>query len=631
MTDRQKKMLARIIVSAIFFILGLIFPYAQLKIAIFLIAYLIAGYDIIIKAAKNIAHLQIFDENFLMLIASAGAFFLKEYPEAVAIALFYQIGELFQSYAVGKSRKSIRDLMKIKPDLAHIEINGGVLTLDPQAVELGDTIIIHPGEKIPVDGIVTQGTALIDTTAMTGESVPQAAEVGSRVTSGCICTNGMIKIKSTSEFAQSTVSKVLKLVTEASEKKTKYENFITKFSKYYTPVVVTAAAIMGILIPLFFPVDTAVWVKKALVFLVVSCPCALIISVPLSFFGGIGSASKNGILIKGSHYIEALSKAGVAVFDKTGTITKGEYSVAKICPKSSEISTDELLKTAAIAEMHSSHPVAVSLRKACGSLSDAPEISDCKEIAGKGVTVKINDDSVSVGNERLMTEINADFDKVNDYGTVIHVAKNKKYMGYILITDQIKGNAREAVRFLKEEGVTKTAMLSGDKKEIVEYVGNSVGIDEIHSELLPQDKVKYVEKLKNETKKGASLLFVGDGINDAPSLAFADVGIAMGAIGSDAAIEAADVVIMDDNPEKISEAIALSKSTMKIAYENIAFSLGVKFFFLITGALGLSGLWGAVFADVGVTIIAILNAFRTMKKPEEKKEIEDIGALLGRK
>ena len=621
MKKKQKKMLFRIIISALLLIAAVLMPEVcgVYKLLTFVASFLVAGYDIILKALRNIAHMQIFDENFLMLIASLGAFFIGEYPEAAAVALLYQVGELFQSYAVDKSRRSIKNLMNIKPDYANIEADGKMIKVDPESVKKDDIIVINAGERVPLDGIVTEGEAAIDTSAMTGESKPVSVKIGSSVTSGCICLNGMLKVKVKNEFSQSTVSKVLKLVEEAGSRKSKSENFITKFSKYYTPAVVICAAILGIVIPLCFPVpNKREWVERALIFLVVSCPCALIISVPLSFFSGIGASSKRGILVKGSQYIEALSKADTVIFDKTGTLTEGKYAVSEIITENYD--ENEVLRLAAMAEFHSNHPVAQALKKASGEERLTSEIKNFKELSGMGITADIDGKSIAVGNAKLFSYLNIPLPSHDSVGTDVNVSENGKYIGSIIIEDKLKPDAPRAVSLLKESGVRKTVLLTGDKKETGERVGKAVGADEIHCGLLPQDKVKYVSKLKNDVPKGRKLLFVGDGINDAPSLAYADVGVAMGAIGSDAAIEAADVVIMDDDLKSLSKAIKISKKTILIANENIAFALGVKFFFLITGALGITNLWGAVFADVGVAMIAVLNAFRAMKYNPQSKE-----------
>ena len=579
---------------------------------IFVISYLIVGFEILKKAIRNIVRGKVFDENFLMSVATIGAFAIGEYPEAVAVMLFYQIGELFQSYAVDKSRKSIASLMDIRPDYANVYREGNIETVNPEEVKIGETIVIKPGEKIPLDGKIIEGKTTLDTKALTGESLPREVSEGDEVLSGCINLNGMIKIEVTKEFGESTVSKILDLVENASSKKSKSENFITKFAKYYTPTVVIIALILAILPPLVIQGATfSDWIYRALSFLVVSCPCALVISIPLSFFGGIGGASKKGILIKGSNYLEALSNTEIAVFDKTGTLTKGVFEVQEVKPV--DISNEELLKIAAYAENYSNHPISKSIKQAYNKTIDEKEIINSEELSGLGIVAKIGEKNVLVGNEKLMQEKQIEFEKCNKIGTIIYIAINGKYTGYILIADKIKEDAKQTIEELKKNDIKQTIMLTGDKKEVGESVAKEVGIDKVYTELLPTDKVQKVEELlKTKSPKG-KLVFVGDGINDAPVLTLADIGIAMGGLGADSAIEAADIVIMTDEPSKIIKAIKLSKKTMRIVKENIVFAIFIKILVLVLTAFGLSTMWEAVFADVGVSIIAIINALRVLK------------------
>ena len=610
----MKKKTIKIVIALILFIFAMVVKFENELInkGIFIISYIIVGFEILRKAVRNIFRGKVFDENFLMSVATIGAFAIGEFPEAVAVMLFYQIGELFQSYAVDKSRKSIASLMDIRPDYANIYRDEKIEKVNPEEVKIGDTIIVKPGEKIPLDGTIIEGTTTLDTKALTGESLPREAKEGDQVLSGCINLNGVIKIKVEKEYGESTVSKILDLVENASSKKSKSENFITKFAKYYTPIVVIIALILAIIPPLVISGATfSDWIYRALSFLVVSCPCALVISIPLSFFGGIGGASKMGVLIKGSNYLEALSNTEIAVFDKTGTLTKGVFEVQKIEPVG--ISKEELLKISAYAENYSNHPISKSIKQAYNKKIDEKQISNYEEISGLGISAKINNEEVFVGNEKLMQKENIEYEKCKDIGTILYVAINKKYVGYILIADEIKKDSKQTIEELKKNGIKQTVMLTGDKKEVGESVAKEIGIDKVYTELLPTDKVQKVEELlKTKTAKG-KLAFVGDGINDAPVLALADIGIAMGGLGADSAIEAADVVIMTDEPSKIIKSIKLSKKTMKIVKENIIFAIAIKILVLILAALGISTMWEAVFADVGVSIIAIINALRALK------------------
>lgn len=611
MTNKQKKMLIRIVVSGALFIAALLIPSSGwLRAALFLVPYGIIGWDVLWKAIRNISHGQIFDENFLMAIATVGALFLGDYAEAVAVMLFYQVGELFQSYAVGRSRKSIAKLMDIRPDYANIEKDGSLIQIDPEEVAIGDTIVVKPGEKIPLDGIVLQGISTLDTAALTGESLPRQVASGQDVISGCINLSGLLKIQVTQVFGESTVSKILDLVENSSSKKAKAENFITKFARYYTPVVVIGAGLLAIIPPLFLG-DWHKWITQALTFLVISCPCALVISVPLSFFGGIGGASKKGILIKGGNYLEALSKAGIVVFDKTGTLTQGTFQVTAVHPE--QISEEELLELAALAESFSDHPISRSLRDAYQRDLDKSRVSDIEEIPGHGVCAKVDGKTIYAGNGRLMDKAGVPWHECHKVGTIVHISMENTYLGHVVISDIIKPGAKEAINALKLEGIRKTVMLTGDINAVGKSVAAHVGVDEVYTELLPAQKVTQAERLLLEKHDREQLVFVGDGINDAPVLSRADIGIAMGALGSAAAIEAADIVLMDDKPEKIVTAIRISKKTMTIVHQNIVFALGVKGIVLILGALGMANMWAAVFADVGVSVLAILNATRALR------------------
>ena len=609
----MKKRAIKIIISLILFIFAMVIKFENeiINNIIFVISYLIVGFEILKKAIRNILRGKVFDENFLMSVATIGAFAIGEYPEAVAVMLFYQIGELFQSYAVDKSRKSIASLMDIRPDYANVYREGNIETVNPEEVKIGETIVIKPGEKIPLDGKIIEGKTTLDIKALTGESLPREVSEGDEVLSGCINLNGMIKIEVTKEFGESTVSKILDLVENASSKKSKSENFITKFAKYYTPAVVIIALILAIVPPLVIQGATfSDWIYRALSFLVVSCPCALVISIPLSFFGGIGGASKRGILIKGSNYLEALSNTEIAVFDKTGTLTKGVFEVQEVKPV--DISNEELLKISAYAENYSNHPISKSIKQAYNKPIDENEIINSEELSGLGIVAKIGEKNVLVGNEKLMQEKQIEFEKCNKIGTILYIAIDGKYAGYILIADKIKDDTKQTIEELKKNDIKQTIMLTGDKKEVGESVAKEVGIDKVYTELLPTDKVQKVEELlKTKSPKG-KLAFVGDGINDAPVLTLADIGIAMGGLGADSAIEAADIVIMTDEPSKIIKAIKLSKKTMRIVKENIVFAIFIKILVLVLTAFGLSTMWEAVFADVGVSIIAIINALRVL-------------------
>ncbi len=610
----MKKKAIKIIVAFILFLIALIINFNNELInnIIYIIAYIIVGLEIIKKAIRNITRGKIFDENFLMTIATIGAFAIGEFPEAVAVMLFYQVGELFQNYAVDKSRKSISNLMNIRPDFANVEKNGEIKKVEPDEVKLGDTIIVKPGEKIPLDGYVLEGSSNIDTKALTGEALPQEVTEGKEVLSGSINLNGTLKIKVTKEYGESTVSKILELVENASSKKSKSENFITKFARYYTPIVVIIAVILAIIPPLIVPNATfSDWIYRALSFLVVSCPCALVISIPLSFFGGIGGASKIGILIKGSNYLEQLSDTETIVFDKTGTLTEGVFEVQKV--NAIGISEEELLKIVAYAENYSNHPISLSVKKAYGKDIDEMQITENKELAGFGVNSKIEGREVLVGNEKLMEENKIEYNKTEEVGTILHVAIERKYVGYILISDKIKKDSIQTIKNLKKNHIKQIVMLTGDRKEVGEKVAKEIGIDKVYTNLLPDEKVTKVESLLKEKGEKGKLAFVGDGINDAPTLALADIGIAMGGLGSDAAIEAADIVLMTDEPSKIVDAIHLSKRTMRIVKENIIFAITIKIMVLILSAFGLSTMWEAVFADVGVSVIAIINALRVLR------------------
>ncbi len=609
----MKKEVIKVVIALILFLISLIIPFenAWINIGIYIISYLIVGLDVLIEAIKNIFKGEVFDENFLMTIATIGAFAIGEYPEAVAVMLFYQVGELFQSYAVDKSRKSIASLMDIRPDSANVKNNGEVLKVDPDEVKIGDIILVKPGEKVPLDGIIVDGNSMLDTSALTGESVPKEVKVGDKVLSGSINQNGLIEIKVTKSFGESTVSKILDLVENASSKKSKSENFISKFAKYYTPIVVVIAVLLAIIPPIIFKETKFIeWLYRALTFLVVSCPCALVISIPLGFFGGIGKASKLGVLVKGSNYLEALSKTEVVVFDKTGTLTEGVFEVQKV--NSIDITKEDLIRYAAYAESFSNHPIANSLKKAYGKDIDNKKISETHELSGLGVNAVVDGKEIFVGNEKLMQEENIEYIKCNEIGTILYVAINNQFKGSIIISDKIKADAKKAIEKLKKNNVKKIVMLTGDKKAVGESVAKELGLDEVYTELLPNNKVEKVEELMKSKSKKGKLAFVGDGINDAPVLAISDIGIAMGGLGSDAAIEAADVVLMTDEPSKVVDAIKISKKTLKIVKQNIIFAIVVKILVLILSAIGLSNMWQAVFADVGVSVLAILNALRVL-------------------
>ena len=618
MNKKQKKVFIRIIVAAVLMVVLSLLPIdGWLKFVLFMIPYLVIGHDILLKAWKGILNRQVFDENFLMAVATIGAILLGDYKEGVAVMLFYQIGELFQSYAVGKSRRNISELMDIRPDYANIEKEDGTLEqVDPDEVEIGSVIVVQPGEKVPIDGVIEEGRTSLNTSALTGESLPREAGVGDEVISGCINMSGVLKIRTTKEFGESTVSKILDMVENASSKKSRSENFISKFAKYYTPAVCYGALALAVLPPLVrllflgMTPEWGDWVMRALTFLVISCPCALVISIPLSFFAGIGGASNAGVLVKGSNYLETLSETKYVVFDKTGTMTQGVFEVSGV--HHSSMDTEKLLEYAALAECHSSHPISKSLKKAYGKPLDPSRVTDVEEISGNGVTAKVDGVRVAAGNSKLMEKLGVDCMECHSVGTVVHMAVDGKYAGHILISDQIKPHAKEAIAALKKCGVKKTIMLTGDRREAARQVAEELGIDEVHSELLPGDKVAQVEKLLDEKGEKEKLAFVGDGINDAPVLSRADIGIAMGALGSDAAIEAADIVLMDDDPLKISKAIRISRKCLRIVYENIYFAIGVKVVCLILGALGIANMWAAIFADVGVMIIAVLNAIRAL-------------------
>ena len=618
MNKKQKKVFTRIIIAAVLMVVLSLLPIdGWLKFVLFMIPYLVIGHDILLKAWKGILNRQVFDENFLMAVATIGAILLGDYKEGVAVMLFYQIGELFQSYAVGKSRRNISELMDIRPDYANIEKEDGTLEqVDPDEVGIGSVIVVQPGEKVPIDGVIEEGRTSLNTSALTGESLPREAGVGDEVISGCINMSGVLKIRTTKEFGESTVSKILDMVENASSKKSRSENFISKFAKYYTPAVCYGALALAILPPLVrllflgMTPEWGDWVMRALTFLVISCPCALVISIPLSFFAGIGGASNAGVLVKGSNYLETLSETKYVVFDKTGTMTQGVFEVSGV--HHSSMDTEKLLEYAALAECHSSHPISKSLKKAYGKPLDPSRVTDVEEISGNGVIAKVDGVSVAAGNSKLMEKLSVDCMECHSVGTVVHMAVNGQYAGHILISDQIKPHAKEAIAALKKCGVKKTIMLTGDRREAARQVAEELGIDEVHSELLPGDKVAQVEKLLDEKGEKEKLAFVGDGINDAPVLSRADIGIAMGALGSDAAIEAADIVLMDDDPLKISKAIRISRKCLRIVYENIYFAIGVKVVCLILGALGIANMWAAIFADVGVMIIAVLNAIRAL-------------------
>ena len=617
MNKKQKKVLIRIIAAAALMILFSLLPVeGYVRFAFFMIPYLIISYDILRKAGKGILNRQVFDENFLMAVATIGAIALGDYKEGVAVMLFYQIGELFQSYAVGRSRRNISELMDIRPDYANIEQDGGLTQVDPDEVEIGSIIVVQPGEKIPIDGIIAEGSSTLNTSALTGESLPRDAACGDEVISGCINMTGLLKIRTTKEFGESTVSKILDLVENSSSKKSKSENFISKFARYYTPAVCYGALALAVLPPLVRILFLGMspqwgdWIYRALTFLVISCPCALVISIPLSFFAGIGGASNQGILVKGSNYLETLSQTKYVVFDKTGTMTKGVFEVSGI--HHSQMEDAKLLEYAAYAECSSSHPISKSLQKAYGKPIDRSRVTDIEEISGNGVMAKVDGILVAAGNAKLMKKLGISYQDCHQVGTVVHMAIDGKYAGHILISDILKPHAKEAIRELKKAGVTKTVMLTGDAKNVAEQVASELGIEEVYSELLPADKVTKVEELLEKKSAKEKLAFVGDGINDAPVLSRADIGIAMGALGSDAAIEAADIVLMDDDPLKIAKAIKISRKCLRIVYENIYFAIGIKVLCLVLGALGIANMWAAIFADVGVMVIAVLNAIRTL-------------------
>lgn len=633
MTRKQKKMLIRIIVSAALLLLcKVIFKLVELpdayspyiKFVAYMIPYFVIGWDILKKAFKGILNKQVFDENFLMAVATVGAIGVAiadntkgDYTEAIAVMLFYQIGELFQSYAVGKSRRNISDLMDIRPDYANVERDGKIETVDPDEVEIGSIIVVSAGEKIPIDGVIVEGTTSLDTAALTGESVPRNAKSGDEVISGCINLSGTVKIRTTKVFGESTVSKILDLVENSSSKKSKSEKFISKFARYYTPIVCYSALALAIIPPvgrLIAGYDAlwSQWIYRALTFLVISCPCALVISIPLSFFAGIGGASKEGVLVKGSNYLETLSKTNCVVFDKTGTMTKGVFEVSEICPQG-DVSNDKLLEYAAFAECYSTHPISKSLQKAYAKDIDKNTVTDVEEISGHGLTAKVNGVSVAAGNAKLMKKLGLEYSDCDKTGTVVHVAVDGKYAGYILISDTLKPTSVEAIAALKKMGIEKTVILTGDSDKVAQAVAAQLGVDEVHSELLPADKVKQVESLLAQEGEKKKLAFVGDGINDAPVLSRADIGIAMGGLGSDAAIEAADIVLMDDDPLKISKAIKISKKCLRIVNQNIYFAIGIKVLCLLLGAVGIANMWVAIFADVGVMVIAVLNAIRALR------------------
>lgn len=622
MNKKQKKMLVRIIISLILVVVFSGLPIDEhqkfgtyLKFGLFMIPYLIIGHDILKKALKGIRNKQVFDENFLMAVATIGAILLGDYTEGTAVMLFYQIGELFQSYAVGKSRRNISELMDIRPDYANVEQDGKLEQVDPDEVEIGTIIVVQPGEKVPIDGVITEGTSTLNTSALTGESLPRNAKVGDEVISGCINMTGLLKIRTTKEFGESTVSKILELVENSSSRKSKSENFISKFAKYYTPAVCYGALALAIIPPIVLlimgkPAMWGDWIYRALTFLVISCPCALVISIPLSFFAGIGGASNQGVLVKGSNYLETLAQTKYVVFDKTGTMTQGVFEVSGI--HHNEMADEKLIEYAALAECSSSHPISKSLQKAYGKPIDRNRVTDIEEISGNGVIAKVDGISVAAGNAKLMKRLGISYQECHHVGTVVHMAVDGKYAGHILISDIVKPHAKEAIAELKKAGITKTVMLTGDSKRVADQVAADLGIQEVYSELLPADKVSKVEELLSKKTEKEKLVFVGDGINDAPVLSRADIGIAMGALGSDAAIEAADIVLMDDDPLKISKAIKIARKCIRIVYENIYFAIGIKVLCLILGALGIANMWMAIFADVGVMIIAVLNAIRSL-------------------
>lgn len=622
MNKKQKKMLVRVIIAAALMIILHFVPVkGVIRFLLYLIPYFVIGYDILRKAFKGIMNHQVFDENFLMAVATVGAIIVAlsengDYTEAIAVMLFYQIGELFQSYAVGKSRRNISELMDIRPDYANVEVDGKLEQADPDEVEIGSVIVVKPGEKVPIDGIIIDGNSTLNTSALTGESVPRDAKCGDEIISGCINLSGVLKIRTTKEFGESTVSKILDLVENSSSKKSKSENFISKFAKYYTPAVCYSALALAILPPvvrmLFMSAspEWATWIYRALTFLVISCPCALVISIPLSFFAGIGGASREGVLVKGSNYLETLSQTKYVVFDKTGTMTEGVFEVTGVYENTMD--KEKVLEYAALAESFSSHPISKSLKKAYGREIDQTRVSDVEEISGHGIIAKVDGIDVAAGNYKLMKKLGLSYVESDKAGTIVHVAVNGKYEGYILISDRIKATAKEAIHALKKAGVERTIMLTGDSKTVADSVAKELGIDEVYSELLPSDKVAKVEELLAKKSRKSKLAFVGDGINDAPVLSRADIGIAMGAMGSDAAIEAADIVLMDDDPVKISKAIKISRKCLRIVYENTYFAIGIKLICLLLGAVGIANMWLAIFADVGVMVIAVLNAIRAL-------------------
>ena len=611
MTKKQKKVLIRIIAAAVLLIAAALIPVKGLwRLPLFLIPYFIIGWDVLWKAVRNIAHGQVFDENFLMCVATVGALVLGEYAEAVGVMLFYQVGELFQSYAVGKSRQSISQLMDIRPDSANVERDGQIVQADPEEVAIGDVIVVRPGEKVPLDGVVLEGSSSLDTAALTGESVPRDAAPGDELLSGCVNLTGLLKVRVTKKFGESTVAKILDLVENASSKKAKAENFITKFARYYTPSVVIGAVLLAV-IPSLITGAWAVWTHRALIFLVISCPCALVISIPLSFFGGIGGASARGILVKGGNYLELLAKTETVVFDKTGTLTRGVFELSALYP-SGGVANETLLETAALAECHSSHPIAQSLRRAWGRDIDPDRVTDVQEIPGHGISCLVDGVRVLAGNEKLMVRENIPSERCGDVGTLVYVARDGAYLGCAVIADQVKGTAPAAISDLKRRGI-RTVMLTGDSQAVGEAVAAKLGLDEVHAQLLPGDKVDRLEELLARKSANGVLAYVGDGVNDAPVLSRADVGIAMGGMGSDAAIEAADVVLMDDDPAKLTEAMDIARKCLRIVRENIVFALAVKALFLVLGAFGVASMWEAVFADVGVAVIAILNASRMLR------------------
>lgn len=617
MNKKQKKVLIRILVSAALMVILTLLPLnGYLRLGLFLIPYLIIGYDILKKALKGIKNKQVFDENFLMAVATVGAILLGKYTEGVAVMLFYQIGEWFQSYAVGKSRRNISDLMDIRPDYANVEREGQLQKVDPDEVEIGTIIVVQPGEKIPIDGVIVEGKAALNTSALTGESLPREANVGDEVISGCINMTGVLKIQTIREFGESTVSKILDLVENSSSKKSRSENFISKFARYYTPAVCYGALALAVLPPLVrlfilqMPAQWGSWIYRSLTFLVISCPCALVISIPLSFFAGIGGASNAGVLVKGSNYLETLSKTKYVVFDKTGTLTKGIFEVSGV--HHNKVEEAKILEYAALAESFSNHPISRSLKNAYGRPVDQSRVTDVEEISGNGVIAKVDGETVAAGNDKLMKRLGISFMECHHAGTVVHIAVNGEYAGHILISDEVKEHSKEAIQALKKAGIKQTVMLTGDARKAAVQVAEKIGVDQVYSELLPADKVAKVEALLERKGEKEKLAFVGDGINDAPVLSRADIGVAMGALGSDAAIEAADIVLMDDDPLKMVKAIKIAKKCLRIVYENIYFAIGIKVICLILGAVGIANMWLAIFADVGVMVIAVLNAIRAL-------------------